>query len=1027
MSPQRALALSLPVFFASGFAGLVYEVVWVRMLGLLFGSTTLAVSTVLAVYFSGLALGSVVFGRLADRTRRHPLRLYAAAEIAIGVLCLLSPLVFRLLDWAYVAAFTGARISFEAAAAVKFGFAFVALIGPATLLGGTLPLVVRGLSGAGDPAGAGTRVATLYGVNTLGAVAGTLATGFFLVPAIGVTGSILAAAALDFAAGAAAIVLSRRVARPVPAPQAAVIIRKTRAATPLFVAATAGFTSLALEVLFTRAIVTLAGSTVYAFTIILAVFLLGIGLGSFCLRRRVEWFAARPERLGAILGSTAVLGAASVHALALLPSARPALVAAIGYSFGVDVAIVTAFAALLVLPAAIFFGALLPAAARALAGGEETIGRATGLAYGVNTVSGILGSIAAGFFLLPVLGLVTALRAVAAAGALAGFGVAIAGGGRRGIPHAVPGAAAALVVLLASPALDRAALTNDIVRRDAKAANRPGRPRVLFYRDGMDATVSVLERGGHRSLYVNGRIQARNDLANRRLYSALALLPSFLCEEPANVLVIGLGSGITAGAASLSAPERLDCVEISADVVAGARFFGPENLSILEPGAVPGFRLVHDDARSFLLTSADRYDVIAANAFLPSDAGAGALYTVEHFESCRAHLSPGGVMSQWIPLFGLSSGDFATAVASFAAAFDDASLWIVGGEAILVGSKGPLAPRVEKVRAGMRAIDSKAPGLLAHLKLASAEQVLGFCVVAGDGLEAAFSLAPKNTDERPLLEYSAPRHVYGDHLERNLALVLEAAPRGVASPIADRLTDEGARRAVSAHFRATREGIRGRALDARGDAEGAIAAYERILAGEASDPIASETLADVFSRTAEAAVAAGNLALAADLAARAAAVDRTDERELDAAVALASAGATDDALAAMRRIVERSPEHLEARLNLGVLLANVGLHDEAEAELERAASLSAERAEALVALGRIRAARGDEARAESILEKALEIDPYDVDALRAMASILAGSPGTRTRALKLADRARELARSDEEREEIDALRASLRN
>lgn len=983
-------SLLVACFLLSGFAGLVYEVVWVRMLGLLFGSTTLAVSTILAVYFSGLSLGSYVFGRIADRTARHPLRLYGALEIAAGAFALLSPPLFSLLDALYASAVTGKDLSFGAASLLKFACAFAVLIGPTTLLGGTLPLVVRGLASASaDPPGG--RLARLYGMNTIGAVGGTIAAGFFLIPLAGVRGSLLAAAAIDFAVGVAAFALARRVpaggaaetdraagraaaAMAAPAPARG----SRRRIGPLAITAAAGFASLALEVLFTRAIVTLAGSTVYAFTIILAVFLLGIGLGSSLVGRRVDALAEKPAALAALLGITALLAAAAMLAYSLLPLARPALVGALGYSFAVDAAVVCLFAAVLVFPASLVFGALFPIAARALAAGEGDIGRSVGVAYAANTIAGIAGSLVTGFVLLPAIGLVASLRAISCALAIAAGAAAFAAAPRRAaLPAALSLAAVALA--LSSPSIDRARLTNDLARPGAAAPGAASRARVLHYRDGMDATVSVIERGGYRSLYVNGRIQARNDRANLRLYDALAILPIALARGSENVLVVGLGSGITAGAASLAAPGKLTCVEISEDVVEGAGFFADENARVLERTEERGFRLVHDDARSFLLASGEKFDAIAANAFLPSDAGAGALYTREHFESCREHLAPGGVMSQWIPLASLSADDLATAIASFSSAFEDTTLWMVAGDLLLVGGKEAIAPDLAEIRERLALVESGAPGRLARSRIESAEQVLGFCVADGASVRALFGRAPLHTDDRPRLEYSAPRHVYRDNLAANMALVESAAPRSGRSPVASRVANasEAERAAIDGHFRATRAGLAARRLDAEGNADAAAEAYARARSEGVRDPLGAEAHADLLARSAWSASAAGNEAEALRLRLEAARIDPSPENELEYATALASAGRAADAIERLRALAAREPRIAEARINLGVLLANEGLLEDAERELGLAAAAAPSRPEPPFLLGQIALARGDRAGAVAHFRRALSIDPED--------------------------------------------------
>jgi len=988
-------------FLLSGCAGLVYEVAWVKMLRLLFGSTVLAVSTILAVYFAGLSLGSLLFGKRADRPGSRPVRLYAILEIAVAITCIASPLLLSLLRQVYASLVRDADPGFLTSALLKLALAFCALIVPTTLLGGTLPLGVAALARAArDP---GAVLARLYGINTLGAVAGTLLAGFALLPVLGVRATLFLAALADLVVGIGALVLSRRLDGPSGAGDEATRVERATRPLPepptdpstgagperlspglspgwaLALTGTAGFTALGLEILLTRAIVILTGSTVYAFSLILAVFLLGIGLGSHLLSLTGERLRAAPWLPGALLALTAVLAAATGFLYVELPALRNASIQSWGYGFSTDLLLVAGFAALLLLPLTILFGALFPLCVRHAGTGTFRLGSRVGLVYAVNTLAGILGSVVVGFFLVPWIGVFATLGLLAGVNGVVGVLAFLAP--RRSTGRLAFAGALLLTLALAAllrPEWNPRGLTNDI----SLASNEDGAPvaRVLYHHDGVDATVSVLEEDGLKKLYVNGTIQASSDVQNLRLYDLLAHLPMLLARGDESVLVIGLGSGVTAGTAAFHGPSRLTCVEISSEVPVAARYFSRENRDVLDRD---NLHLVIDDARSHIFASTRKYDVITANAFLPSNAGTGALYSVEHFRACRDRLEEGGVLCQWVPLFALSPDDLRTVIGSFLAAFPEATLWFHGGYALLLGSPGRFSIDLAVVDERFRRLSDRDGARLRETRILDADQILGLCLLGPAELASLAAGASLNTDDHPIIEYSAPRHIdYRKTLPPNIECLLAAAPQ---EPVLLSLLGGGTipadrERALRLRVEATLLRAAYHRARAREDQQGALAALEKARSLGVPDPFADEELAASLALVAQAEATAGSLESATRKLLRAVELDATPAHRHTLGLVLAASGRAAEAVAVLDDLVKDEPSDVEARVLLATLLYNGGDAARARKELAEALRISPDHVGARVRLASVHLNEGETARALDLLREATRLDPGNEEA-----------------------------------------------
>jgi len=651
----RFLALLL---FLSGAGGLVLEVAWFRRMAQVAGATSVAMGAVLAAVIGGMALGAWWIGRRADRSPR-PLRLYGLLEAGVAVAALVTPPLLE-----------AAQPAFDALAGPlpRFLLASLLLAPGAVLMGGSLPAVACALRGDER----GYLLGRLYAANTLGAVAGTLGAGFLLLPALGLAGTMRCAAL--FSGTAALGALLSREAPPAPAPPPPASASPARRAIVLYAAS--GFLGLAAEVAFARSLVLVFGSTTHAFTTMLAMFLLGIGVGGAVGAR----LARRPEghlrRLETTVAATAALF--SLAALAVYGLPRLYLTGYLAWGGGFDATTLLRFllSAAVLLPGALGLGIAFPLAAHLATAGS--MGAGTGRLYAANTVASIVGSTLAVFLLVPALG---PQHAVGAAAVVAAIVAALS---RRPVVLAL--AAVSVLGLLPAPEIARERLLSGVyfVPQAWTTGNAIDErsweqgvdiPKFVY---GREATVAVWRWYDTDSLLIDGKAVATNQvLADDHHLALLGHVPMALHADPQRVLVVGLGMGTTYRAVAMHHPSVLRVVELEEAVVEVARYLG------VEPADV-----VIADARSYLRATDEKFDVITSDPIHPWVRGGGDLYTREYFESCRDRLAPGGLACQWLPVYQMGVADIQAIVRTFCSVFPDAAAWYGGGDLVLVGGEG---------------------------------------------------------------------------------------------------------------------------------------------------------------------------------------------------------------------------------------------------------------------------------------------------------------------------------------------------
>ncbi len=800
------------LFFLSGAAALVYQVTWVRSLSLVFGGTHLAVATVLTVFMGGLALGSRLLGRRADRSSR-PLRLYGVLELGIGacglaflVLTDLYPSIYLPLARAvgeHAAALTALRVVLTASA----------LIVPTTLMGGTLPVLVRASLEHGG--GLQLRIALLYAVNTLGAVAGVLGAGFVLLRNLGVDATALVAVAINVAVGATALLMSAGSRVVEMAPVTAGEDSPAEPATDLGLErlalwgiAVGGLCALGYEVLWTRTLTMVVGTSAYSFAIMLATFLTGMTLGSAACG---AWLAsARSSRAGgrrrvAALGIVEIgMGAAALTATALMARLPEQAIWLQGVLAGESAAGSAArnwatalIASAHILVPAFLSGAAFPLAAGIVAAGRRRVGAGIGDASAYNTVGAIIGSAVSGYFLLQVYGIERSLLLLGTLNV--GMGAVLVCGtvGRRAARIAAI-AAAAVVVLLATGAGGHllwdpryfAIFANnqrELFESRARIARGLEIVDILYYHEGINETISVVRPlGGDQAFIVNGRSEATTVSADAQCQRALGHVPMLLHPDPRRVFVLGAGSGMTLGAVTRH-PEAqsVTLAEIEPHVLPATRTFGDWNHRALDD---PRVRVVFNDGRNFLATTNERFDVITADPIHPWSGGAAYLYTTEYFRLAASRLRPGGIVAQWLPLYELTPRDVGTVVRTFTENFAHVLVWVTWWDAELIGSNEPFV--ADDAALERRAASGAVAADLAAVNMAGPGGVMSYCLTGTAGARAFAEETGGviNTDDNLFLEFSAPLSI-GDPglMARNMAALMGHRDRDrEAGRLADR-------------------------------------------------------------------------------------------------------------------------------------------------------------------------------------------------------------------------------------------------
>jgi spermidine synthase len=731
------------MFVASGCAALIYEIVWFHLLRLVIGASALSVGLVLASFMGGMFLGSLFFARSVAK-EREPLRVYAILELAIGGFGLAMPLLLPLVRSLYLGLFGYGAAGIALRALVAAGL----LLPPTALMGATLPALARRY-GHGPQAGAS--LASLYAANTFGAVLGCVLTGFFLLARGNVWVATLTAAGLNVLVGATAWLSARGHASGRRVVTGEHFVAPTeRARAVYFAAALSGLSALGAQVVWTRLLTLLFGATVYAFSIILAVFLAGLGIGAALATRWLRRGGdATRGLIASQLGLVLTLLSGDWLLSQVLPYSAPStLTPSLALHLldslrGVDV----------VLPSAILWGMSFPFALAAVSGRSEDSARASGRLYAANTLGAIVGALATSYLTIPYWGTRASSQALLLCAALSAACLLVASAPRLsvGLPRAFVVGAIGLALASVLPGMATRFLAHGRHVWSIDPADR-----YPYVSEGAAATVAVhVAPDGYRHFHVSGRVEASNNPDDLRLERLLGHLSALVHEAPHSVLVVGLGAGVTAGALTLHPEvERIVICEIEPRVTGATAQFERENYAVLRD---PRVQLIFDDARHYLATSSERFDVITSDPIHPWVRGNSILFSREYYAIVREHLRPGGIATQWVPLYDTSEEAIQIQMRTFSSAFPEASVWNSshsgGGYDVVLLGRAAASPL------SLTAIDERIarnPKLFASLQqvgLGSARELLATYATSGRDLSAWTQRAPINDDFSLKLEY----------------------------------------------------------------------------------------------------------------------------------------------------------------------------------------------------------------------------------------------------------------------------------
>jgi len=783
----------LTLFFLSGAAGLVYQVLWVRQFTLVLGGSAHAVTIVLTAFMFGLGLGAWLLGTMADRLDgRRLVRAYIGIEVGIGLYALLLPSLILGMEWGFVAFYQAVKPEFWLFNGTRLCLSFLLLAVPTTLIGGTLPilcrLVILQRQGLAD------RVSALYGANTLGAIAGVVATGYVLLPFLGVSAATKTAVGLNMLVAAGLWMLNRAMPTTVQPGNPSPRLHAHRTPAPAMTAVVLGFglsgtATMLYEVAWTRALSLVVGTTTYAFTTMLSVILLGIALGSLLY----PFIPRRIPRTALFVGLQLVVAfsaLASIPAFSSLPFVYLSLSETLGDSWTGLQYLRFLLAGLVMLVPTTAMGAMFPSVSDMLVDHAGHIGSRLGKAYALNTLGATIGAALGGLFLIPAIGLQGTILAAMGLNLTVAVTVLVTGTKPLGPRLAAAGGvvlAAALLTAVIPPWSPKAMSSGtyvyasrylDMAKRymDEAAGNdmvpvlsrwdiwklAMERFDLLYHRTGAGATVSVMERpDGVRFLTINGKTDASNGYKSDMLTQVMiGQFPMLFHPDPQHVLVVGLGSGVTAGSVLTHPARAVDCVEISRAVVDAARYFANDNHHALDD---PRMHVIRRDARNHLLTSRTEYDVIVSQPSNPWISGEANLFSLEWYRLVRDRLGNGGLLVQWLPTYSMSEKDLKIILHTMRTVFPNVSLWTSGavGDVIILASKGmPL--RIDYAQVIERGERPEVAGDLARLGMTPARVPIDLFIMNRDELAAYLhgnSPLPLNTDDNPLIEFGTPKRM----------------------------------------------------------------------------------------------------------------------------------------------------------------------------------------------------------------------------------------------------------------------------
>jgi spermidine synthase len=773
------------LFFASGFSSLIYQVVWTRMLVLIFGATTFATSTVLSIFMGGLALGSFLAGRVSDRVSK-PLLWYGILEGVIGIWALIAPLLFDAATPLYKMIWQQTHAEIISFSLLRFVATCVILIVPTTCMGATLPLLSRFVTKSLDYVG--NRVGTLYSVNTLGAVCGAMGAGFILLPTFGLSVSTWISAAINFVLLVVVVLLSIKTKENVEKAEVQDSGYKRRLPLPVVISiiafAISGGIAMVYEVCWTRALLMVIGSSTYAFTVMLTAFLIGIFVGSLVCSMVVDraknpfiWFAMLQLSVGA-------LTLISMRLFNQIPYWNLVVNEQLFEDPGTSMAFRFMMAGLVMTPTTLCLGAIFPVVVKACTTELALVGRSVGSIYSANTVGAIIGAFMAGFVLLPMFGSEQTLLWGAILNFWVGLVVLWAATNLRKplILATIASVAIISIALRTGDMWDKNILLTAQAERRSLAVQNLQFPsyqawqdtlrryqRVLFWEDGPCSNVGVIYHtlSKHRSLVTNGHVDA-SDSTDMPVQSLISGFPLLLKPDAKDLAVIGWGSGQTVGTAIQFPVRSIEAVELEPAVVKASRLFFHVNH---EPENDPRVHVQYNDGRNFLLATDQKFDMIVSEPSNPWQAGVCNLFTKEYFQICKQRLKPHGTLAIWMQNAEVPPANMCGVFAAVNAVFPHAIAFAPRtGNIVIIASEDPIVVKWEELK--KQFADPKIKKEFESVYITEPASVIGHIIMASDGFKRVIADAYLNTDDRNRLEFDVGK-TYENRafIKENLAIL----------------------------------------------------------------------------------------------------------------------------------------------------------------------------------------------------------------------------------------------------------------
>ncbi|MFC1562955.1 fused MFS/spermidine synthase [candidate division KSB1 bacterium] len=746
-------------FFISGAAGLVYEVIWTRMFTLVFGNTILSVSTVLSAFMAGLALGSYYFGKLIDNKKNY-LKFYAILECGIGITAFLIPFLIHYLNYFYSIIFNIFGLNYYVLSIVRFLMSFILMLIPTTMMGGTLPVLVKYFTKKERELG--RKVGSLYSINTFGGVTGCFLAGFYIIRIIGVNQSVFLFAAVNLLIGIFVWLLSRHETEEDVAVSEKIITNACNEVpeskyysrgigkTVLFGFALSGFCALAYEVLWTRIIVYIISVSVYAFTIMLSTFLLGLAFGGYVGGKLSDRFnGLKLFSIFQVLIGLSALG--TVYVLGDFPNIHKsiALMFEGGSWYKWNLMRFVETAVILFLPT-VFMGAIFPVVGKVWTENIKKVGKSIGEVYSLNTVGAVLGSLAAGFIIIPLFGTPQGIMYIAFINILIGAVVLYL------IPNLryqvkIPVIAILFVLIIIQPFFIEKDMFLSLMNNFEKGSE------LIYFDEGISGTVTIHQypdyyRNG-KVISIDGTNVAGTEFMLRTTQKLQGHLPLLLHGNPKLVLQIGFGSGETSDAILLNDVERLDMAELSQDVLDAAdEYFSELNKHVLKNDRLNPIIM---DGKNYGILTREKYDVIMNDATYPTKGACAALYTKEHFLTLKGKLTENGVVSTWVPL-DLAPYDFKLILNTFQSVFPNSYYWYVSNSTnkhgILIGTKNKL--KIDYNRFVEMMSKEEIHNDLDEVNLGNPVALLDGLLLNEEDIKELTKEFPVNTDNKPILEFS---------------------------------------------------------------------------------------------------------------------------------------------------------------------------------------------------------------------------------------------------------------------------------